>query len=164
MQRYEAALSRYIHRLTFVDPDDAADILQDSFIHAYRHLNDYDFDFKFSSWIYRIVHNQSVNFLKKHHRHPRLVIEDGQDEIVDWLTSDTDIEKETIDLHFSDYIQTLLDRLRPEYKSVLILKFFESKDYQEISDILQKPMGTVATLISRAKIEFKKLYDQQKNH
>lgn len=160
MKRYEDKLGRYISRFTYLGNDDIADIIQDSFINAYQHLNDCDCDLKFSSWLYRIVHNQTINFLKKNQQSQKIRIEDGDDEFVDWLVADTNIEKETIKKYQNDHIKILLEQLKPDYKEVLTLKFFEEKDYQEISDILQKPMGTVATLISRAKIQFKEIYEK----
>ncbi|MFA6602742.1 MAG: sigma-70 family RNA polymerase sigma factor [Candidatus Shapirobacteria bacterium] len=161
MKRYEEKLVNYIRRFTYLENDDIEDIVQDSFINAYLHLNDCDCRLKFSSWLYRIVHNQAVNFMKKHKQSMRVNIDGNDDEFVDWLRADTDIEKETIDKHFSEYIKTILEKLKPEYKEVLVLKLFEEKDYQEISDILQKPMGTVATLLSRAKIQFRKIYEKE---
>jgi len=86
----------------------------------------------------------------------------SDDNFIDWLVSDTNIEKETLVKEQNEHISSLLSQLKPDYKEVLVLKFFEDKDYQEISDILQKPMGTVATLISRAKIQFKKIYEKEK--
>lgn len=161
MTRYEAKLTRYLHHLTYLPDEDIADIIEESFISAYLHLNDCDCRLRFSSWLYRIVHNQAVNFLKKHHQAVKIDIEDGADEFFDWLVSDTDIEKETITLHVNQHLQHLLTQLKPDYQEVLVLKFFEDKNYQEISDILQKPLGTVATLLSRAKIQFKKLYEKE---
>ena len=160
IKRYENKLANYIHRFTYLVNEDIEDIVQESFIKAYQHLNDYDANLKFSSWLYRIVHNQAVNFLKKNKQSIKIDIENG-DEFRDWLVADINIEKEMIKLNFSDFIQTILQKLKPEYKEVLVLKFFEDKDYTEISDILQKPMGTVATLISRAKIQFKKNYEKE---
>ena len=164
MKRYEEKLSNYIRRFTYLDDNDIADIVQESFINAYQHLNDCDCKLKFSSWLYRIVHNQTINFLKKNKQSIKIDTEESDEEFVDWLVSDTNIEKETIKLHFNDFIQTIIQKLKPEYKEVLILKFFEDKDYAEISDILQKPMGTVATLISRAKIQFKKNYEKENKY
>jgi len=161
MKRYEEKLTGYIRRFTYLEEEDIEDIVQDSFINAYLHLNDCDCNLKFSSWLYRIVHNQAINFIKKHKQSMRVNIDENQDEFVDWLVADTDIEKETIAKHFNDYVKTVLDKLKPEYKEVLVLKLFEEKDYQEISDILQKPMGTVATLLSRAKIQFRKIYEKE---
>ena len=163
MRRYEEKLSNYVRRFTYLTDDDIADIVQESFINAYQHLNDCDCSLKFSSWLYRIVHNQAINFMKKNKQSVKIDIE-NDDEFVDWLVADTNIEKETIKLHFNDFIQTILQKLKPEYKEVLVLKFFEDKEYSEISDILQKPMGTVATLLSRAKIQFKKIYEKENKY
>jgi RNA polymerase sigma-70 factor (ECF subfamily) len=55
-----------------------------------------------------------------------------------------------------ELVEKILQRMSEKYKEVLILKFLEEKDYKEISDILQKPMGSIATLINRAKKQFKK--------
>ena len=161
MKRYEEKLINYVHRFTYLSNDDVADIVEESFIKAYQHLNDCDCNLKFSSWLYRIVHNESINFIKKHKQSLKIDINENDDEFVDWLVADTNIEKETIAKHFNEYIKTVLEKLKPVYKEVLVLKFFEDKDYQEISDILQKPMGTVATLLSRAKIQFKKIYEKE---
>jgi len=160
MKRYEEKLINYVGRFTYLPTEDIADIVQESFIKAYQHLNDCDCNLKFSSWLYRIVHNQSINFIKKHKLSLKIDINENDDEFMDWLVADTNIEKETITKYFNEDIKTILEKLKPDYKEVLILKFFEDKDYQEISDILQKPMGTVATLLSRAKIQFKKIYEK----
>ena len=53
-------------------------------------------------------------------------------------------------------VESVLGRMSVKYKEVLILKFLEHKDYKEMSDILQKPMGSIATLMNRAKKQFKK--------
>lgn len=163
MKRYEDKLTNYVRRISYLADDDIADIVQESFIKAYEHLNDCDCDLKFSSWLYRIVHNQTINFMKKHKQSIKMDVENDE-EFVDWLVADTNIEKETIRQHFNENIQSILQKLRPDYKEVLVLRFFEDKDYTEISDILRKPMGTVATLLSRAKIQFKILYEKENKY
>lgn len=163
MKRYEEKLINYVHRFTYLSDDDVADIVQESFIGAYKHLNDCDCNLKFSSWLYRIVHNQAINFMKKNKQSVKIDVE-NDDEFVDWLVADTNIERETVNLHFNEHIKTLINKLKPDYKEVIILRFFEDKDYSEISDILQKPMGTVATLLSRAKIQFKQIYEQESKY
>lgn len=163
MRRYEEKLFNYVHRFTYLAYEDIADVVQNSFIKAYQNLNDCDCNLKFSSWLYRIVHNQAINFMKKNKQSIKIDIE-NDDEFIDWLVSDTNIEKETIKLHFNESIKTIINKLKPDYKEVLVLKFFEEKDYSEISDILQKPMGTVATLLSRAKIQFKKIYEKENKY
>jgi len=163
MKRYEEKLANYVRRFTYLVNEDIADVVQESFINAYQHLNDCDCDLKFSSWMYRIVHNQAINFMKKNKQSVKIDVE-NDDEFVDWLVADTNIEKEIITKHFNNYVKTILEKLKPDYKEVLVLKFFEDKDYSEISDILQKPMGTVATLISRAKIQFKEIYEKENKY
>ena len=163
MRRYEEKLANYVKRFTYLVDEDIADIVQESFINAYQHLNDCDCKLKFSSWMYRIVHNQTINFMKKN-KNPVKIDFENDDEFVDWLIADTDIEKETIIKQQNEEIKKIIEKLKPIYKEVLILKFFEDKDYQEISDILQKPMGTVATLLSRAKIQFKQIYEKEKKY
>ena len=163
MKRYEQSLARYVGRFTYLPDDDVADVIQDSFILAYQHLNDFESDLKFSSWLYRIVHNQAINFIKKNRQSIKIDFE-KDDEFVEWLVAETNIEKETVSKHFNEYIKTVIDKLKPDYKEVLVLRFYEDKDYSEISDILQKPMGTVATLLTRAKIQFKKIYEKENKY
>lgn len=164
MKRYEEKLLSYVHRFSGLPEEDAKDIVQESFINVYQHLNDYDSRLKFSSWLYRIVHNQTINFIKKNKLSQKIDLTDQDDNFVDWLVADTNIEKEVLASHFNDCVVKILEKLKPEYKEILILKFFEDKDYSEISDILQKPTGTVATLISRAKIQFKKIYEKENQY
>lgn len=162
MKRYEKKLMTYVRNMTYLSEEDIADVVQNSFIKAFLHLNDYDCDLKFSAWIYRIVHNETVNFLKISKTRLKLAIDEDNDEIVSWLTADTDIEKDAIANHHKECIKETIDSLKSDYKEVLVLRFLEDKDYQEISDILQKPMGTVATLLSRAKSQFKEAYEKNK--
>jgi len=62
----------------------------------------------------------------------------------------------------SQKVAQVLEELDDKYQEVLILKYLEDKNYQEISDILKKPMGTIATLLSRAKQQFKKVVKDKK--
>ncbi|KKQ24461.1 MAG: RNA polymerase sigma-70 factor, ECF subfamily [Candidatus Roizmanbacteria bacterium GW2011_GWC1_37_12] len=72
IRRYEAKLLRYANYL-INDKDKAADIVQEAFIKAYINLNGFEVKKKFSSWIYRIVHNQAVNFIKKNKKEVPLI-------------------------------------------------------------------------------------------
>ena len=76
IERYEKKLLGYIRRILFVSKEDAEDILQDVFIKAYKNINSYDSKYSFSSWIYRIAHNESVSFLRK----KKKIIECNQDD------------------------------------------------------------------------------------
>ena len=155
IERYNSKLLRYIKRITNVAVEEAEDILQDSFINAYINLNDFDKDLKFSSWIYRITHNQVINNFRKNKVRPQGNSIDIEREILENIAAEFEIEK-NIDLGIlGKNVNEILSHVEEKYREALILKFLEDKDYREISDILKKPMGTVATLINRGKKQFK---------
>jgi len=157
MQRYEAKLLRYIIRLARVGEEDAKDILQEVFIKAYKNLNEYNAGFSFSSWIYRIAHNEAVSYLRKLSARPKVIKTEDNDILLNMLAKEPDFEIEIDKKYLSEEIGKILNRLDNKYREVIILKFLEERNYKEISDIIKKPAGTVATLISRAK---KRLRDE----
>ena len=160
VDRYEEKLFRYIKRITNLRKDDLPDILQDVFIKVYQNLNDYDSNLSFSSWIYRIAHNQVIDNYRKNKSRPQGNYIDVDDQVLENIVNDFDFIKD-IDLKYLKvHIQEILEKLDEKYREILILKFFEQKDYKEISDILKKPMGTVATLINRAKKQFKEEFEK----
>jgi RNA polymerase sigma-70 factor (ECF subfamily) len=71
------------------------------------------------------------------------------------LASNEDLAKALERKYTGEEVRSVLNDMDERYREVLVLKFLEEKDYKEISDILEKPMGTVATLINRAKKQFK---------
>lgn len=157
MRRYEASLLRYIKRVLIVNEADAEDILQDSFIKIYQHLNDFDIKLKFSSWAYRIVHNQAISFYRKHKNQAKVSSSDEELWQFEQVASSQDLTEDLDSKIRQDQIKQVLEQLDEKYREVLVLKYLEEKDYQEISDILQKPIGTVGTLVHRAKQQFKKV-------
>jgi len=150
MKRYEVPLMNYVRKLSGMNQSDVEDVLQEVFILAYQNLNDYDRKFKFSSWIYRIAHNQTVSMLRKKTKKYRDISWDEHD-LDQLLQSDFDLEQSLFQKIDHYNLLQNIDTLPLKYKEVLLLKFIEEKDYQEISDILRKPMGTIGTLINRAK-------------
>ena len=149
IDRYEDRLFRYAKNI-IKDENKAVDIVQDSFIKTYVNLNGFNTTKKFSSWIYRITHNESLNAIKKYHK------EISMPEDMDFKSSD-DTEEEFIQRETIEKVNKCLNNIPILYSEPLILFFIEEKSYEEISDILQIPMGTVATRISRAKIIMKKI-------
>ncbi len=155
VERYEEKLLRYIMRISRSTKEDGEDILQDVFLSAYKNLNDFDQDLKFSSWVYRITHNKVISHFRKITARPKTTTYEGDSNLLNILASDEDIARDLERKYTVGEVKDILDRLDERYREVLVLKFLEEKDYKEISDILEKPMGTVATLISRAKKQFK---------
>ncbi len=155
VQRYEAPLLRYIQRLGCRDSAAAQDLLQEIFIKAYLHLNDYDPSLQFSSWLYRIAHNEIVSSFRKEKSRPGVLTKEANLFLFENIADDTDLAVLERQMHSPEEIESAVERLEVKYRDVIVLKFFEEKSYEEISDILQIPEGTVATLINRAKKKLK---------
>ncbi len=147
--RYEAALARYVRRLLGHQLQATEDVLQEIFIKAYVNLNDYDRSRPFSPWIYRIAHNETISFLRKHNIERQTItgedalailerVADGDDPAAAWQRKRTEGE-----------VREALSKLDRRYRDVLVLRYLEEKSYDEIADILEMPPGTVATLINR---------------
>jgi len=160
VNRYQNKLFGYIRKITDVSKEDAEDILQDIFLKAYLNLNDFDTDLKFSSWIFRIAHNEVISAHRKNKARPQNSAAPLDENIAESITADFNIAKKIDDKLLAAKVSAVLDKLKKECREIIILKFLEEKSYQEISDIIKKPMGTVASLMNRAKKEFKKKYDQ----
>ena len=153
-ERYEQKLIRYILRISSFSIEEAEDILQEAFIKAWRNLNEFNNDLKFSSWIYRIVRNTTITEWKKTKSKGRDKKQDIDEELFRNIPSLLNTEKEADQKFNNKNIGKILQLMPEKYREVLILKFLEEKNYQEISDILKKPNGTIATLINRAKKSF----------
>lgn len=148
VERYEAKLQRYIMRFINCNVQDAQDIVQDVFINAYRNLNGFDTGLKFSSWLYRIAHNQAVSHVRRAVARPTVILEV---ENLEALASEINVENELHRKMDDALLREAVNRLDAKYKDVIVLRYFEDKDYEEISDILRKPSGSVSSLITRAK-------------
>ncbi|MFA5871487.1 MAG: RNA polymerase sigma factor [Parcubacteria group bacterium] len=157
VDRYEEKLMRYIMRISAVTREDAEDLLQDIFVKVYRNLNDFDQSLKFSSWVYRIAHNQVISHWRKTSARPKVLKFEADEDFLKFISTDEDLASDTERKFTGEEVREILDKLDDKYREVLVLKFLEGKDYKEISDILHKPLGTVATLINRAKKQFKKI-------
>ncbi len=157
VEKYEKRLIYYVKNMIYVNEEDAQDIVQESFIRAYRNLNSYNPKYKFSSWIYRITHNEAISFLRKNKHRKREIVNDPERNIFDTIASGLDLEKEYIESSQRDEIDFALSKLDQRYREVIILKFVEGMDYNEISEVLHIPSGTIGSLINRAKVKLREL-------
>ena len=152
VERFEDRLRRYIFRLGIKNADDQLDVLQEIFIKAYRNLNGFDTGLSFSSWIYRIAHNEAISWYRKHKVRPEgNMVADG-DEILKFLAGKDDGVEIQFDREVDRSLlnQALLE-LPDKYREAILLRYFEELDYEQISDILEVPLGSVGTLLHRGK-------------
>lgn len=162
IKRYQVRLFNYIIRISGLRTEDAEDVLQDIFLKIYLNLNDFDKNQKFSSWAYAIAHNQVISQFRKRQARPEGHAVNLEDNAAKNLMIDFDLLKD-LDLRRSkELINKVLDNLDRKYREIIILKFLTEQSYQEISDIIKKPLGTVASLMNKAKEEFRKEVIRQK--
>lgn len=161
--RYESKLGRYIQRLGVHRAEDQQDVLQDIFVKVYKSLNSFDTSLSFSSWVYRIAHNETISWYRKANVRPEGHLVESADDIFSFIASNEIGAETTFDqeINAEAVTQALMD-LDDKYRNVLILRFFEHKEYEEISDILKIPTGSVGTLIHRGKQKLKKHINQEK--
>jgi len=154
IKRYQEKLMRYAKYLVN-DHDKVSDVVQNAFIKAYTNLNGFDVKRKFSSWIYRIVHNEAINLINKYKKEKPFF--DNID-----FDSGVNIEKEYTQNEIRKMVRNCLKEMSLLYREPLSLYFLEDKSYNEISDILRIPIGTVGTRINRAKLIMKQICQRKK--
>lgn len=166
VRRYEAKLTRYIRRLGIANVEDQEDILQEIFIKVYKNLNAFDSSLTFSSWIYRIAHNEAVSFYRKKSIRPEGHQLADSTEVLAWLPEESSVSAERLfDTAVNGaVVKAALGQLEVKYRDALILRYFEHKEYEEISDILKIPIGSVGTLVHRGKQQLARLIEPNKIH
>ena len=156
VRRYENKLFRYVRRMGVSSKEDIEDILQNSFIKIYKNLYSFDKSLSFSSWAYRIAHNESVNFFRTKSRRPSTVDIEEMDDFLASLKSDDDILKNVNNSLNGELLLKSLNSFDEKYRTVLILRDLEDREYAEISDILKIPVSSVGVLLHRAKEKLRK--------
>jgi RNA polymerase sigma-70 factor (ECF subfamily) len=157
VERYEEKLRRYLRRLMPGLGDECDDVLQEVFLKVYVNARGFDSKLSFSSWVYRIAHNEAVSWLRKKKSRPESteLAEDDYELFVHNAELANDFSEARL---ARDAVSRVLADMSEKYRTVLVLRFMEGKSYEEISDVLTVPGGTVATLVHRAKKEFSSKY------
>jgi RNA polymerase sigma-70 factor (ECF subfamily) len=153
IDRYQKRLAGFIRKI-IGNHDEVDDLVEDSLVAVYENIQDFDTKKKFSSWILRIAHNKTVDFIKKK---KSLILSGEWDEIDkrNKLFEEVEVEREK-----KEKVSNALNKLELKYREVLILKYFEDKSYDEISDVLQTTVNNVGVMINRAKKKLKEVYEE----
>lgn len=150
--RYHKKLFTYVFHLVG-NRDEIDDILQNVFSKTYNSIGNFDTNRKFSSWIYRIAHNETINFLKRKSKRYTVSWEDistSKDKL-DTSTSDEQPEEKWAQQEITREVTEALKKLPAKYQQVLKLRYFQEYSYEDIGEMLGKPVNTIGTLINRAK-------------
>ncbi len=154
VRRHERPVFNLIVRMVR-DPTVAEDLAQESFIKVFGHLAAYDPKYKLASWILKIAHNTTIDYLRR--PRPAAVSLDERDEHGDARFAEPASGPTPLALlerkELADVLDMAIDTLRPEYREVVVLRFQEELSYEEIADVLDLPLGTVKSYLHRARAE-----------
>jgi RNA polymerase sigma-70 factor (ECF subfamily) len=145
------ALARHYTR----NPVEIEDVVQESFLKAFSRLDTFHHQSSFYTWIYRIATNTILDFLKRRGRSPVQAVEDpellARPEPTDGFAPAANLEREEI----VEVTHKVLAELPDIFRTVLVMREFEERPYQEIADVLGISIGTVESSLFRARARFK---------
>lgn len=144
----------FAYRLTF-DEDDAKDLVQDTYLKAFRFINSFERGTNAKAWLFRILKNSFINEFRKRSKQPAKV---DYNEVEQFYNSDdagsqitTDLRVETVQDMIGDEISGALNAIPVDFRTVIILSDLEGFTYEEMSKILDIPIGTVRSRLHRAR-------------
>jgi len=170
LRRYERPVFSLVLRMVR-DRTVAEDLAQDTFIKVLNNIDRYKPEFKFSSWLFKIANNVTIDHLRK--RQLDTISIDGSP----YAASAAEIEATSFDpaaraetaleeieaRELGSAIERAIGQLRPEYRSCILLRHVEGRSYEEIAATLDLPLGTVKTFIHRARHQLRELLEDTRD-
>ena len=132
----------------------------------YKYCKDFDTNRKFSSWIYRIAHNEAVNYIKRKNIKKFISLEEFVS-TKDRIETKTDAKSPMevwLRKELRKEMEKAMKKLPDKYREVLEMRYFAEKSYEEISKILKKPVNTVGTLVNRAKRKLEDIISEDESN
>ena len=158
VHRYKDRLYNFIYRF-LNDMDRSEDLVQDTLIKLYTHKNSYQEIAKFSTWLYTIAANLARTELRKLKRRKTFSITelsyDDREFIIS--SSDSDPSKDHLSQNLEKNIQNALSKLPDDFKTIIILRDIQELSYDDISKIVELPLGTVKSRINRGRLKLQQL-------
>ena len=146
------------------NPDDAMDLSQETFLRAWRCLDQYQFASAFSTWLYRLCSNICIDFLRRRRRQQTvpLTFEDADGEEQTYAVPDpAPLPEEQVELKLTrETLAAAMAQLLPEHRAVLQLRVVNEMSYEQIADVLDIQIGTVKSRLSRARNQLKKILER----
>jgi RNA polymerase sigma-70 factor (ECF subfamily) len=160
--RYQRPVFSIIYRM-IRDREQAEDLAQETFVRVFNNIDRYDPRYKFSSWIFKIATNLTIDWIRR--KELDTVSIDGSRNAVTaeqieatsiTIASQDENPEELLEAkQLGEEIEGAISKLRPEYKAAILLRHVEGREYQEIAEILSLPLGTVKTYIHRGRNELR---------
>ncbi|MFH0818568.1 MAG: RNA polymerase sigma factor [Patescibacteria group bacterium] len=162
VKKYEPKIINFIIKISGMGREEAEDVAQEIFLKAYINLNDFDPEKKFSTWLFSIAHNETISYWRKHSKRWQNVSLDNSG-IINTILAEVNLDKRIDSDQIAKQVNKALQEIDIKYREVLQLKYLHEYSYEEISDIIKKPLNTVGVLISRGKDKLKKILVNNKN-
>ncbi len=156
-EAFGVLVERYQRRVVGValavvkNQDDAIELAQETFVRAFENLKKFESRSSFSTWLYRIAANLAIDFWRREGRHVVLHGEDADREIQRMPSLQGDSFKVVSSSELSERLKKALEQLTPEHRAVILLREVEGLSYDEISETLQCPRGTVMSRLHYAR-------------
>lgn len=155
MNRYREPLYYMLLKMTGCTTD-AEDLTIEAFGKAFKSIDTYTPDYAFSTWLFRIATNNCIDFIRKK-RAPTVSMDnlytdiDGENVAINIPSENLDPEEIIIDRQKKEAMRDIVAKLKPHYKILIELRYFDEKTYDEIAEQLQIPIGTVKAKLFRAR-------------
>lgn len=168
---YAELMGRYRDSIYFMllkmvnNKDDADDLTIEAFGKAFKRLQQYTPNYAFSTWLFKIASNNCIDFIRKKKANTFSIDrtfenDEGSEMSVDLKSTLLDPEEKVIKKQKIKMMRDVVEKLKPRYRELVELRYFEEMSYEEISERLELPLGTVKAQLFRAR-EF--LYNILKN-
>ncbi len=159
VQKYKNVIFGLIYKYTN-DYNETQDLAQEVFIKMYKQINNFKFQSKLSTWLYRIATNICIDWDRRRNKNVKIL---HLDEVIT-IDNTIDLEDKIIFKEQQEKVRAIVGSLEDKYKLLIVMYHFHNLKYKEISDILQIPQRTVETRLYRAraliKKQFKIVYDR----
>jgi RNA polymerase sigma-70 factor (ECF subfamily) len=162
VRRYERPVFSLVYRMVR-DRELAEDLAQETFVKALNAIESYRPEFKFSSWIFKIANNAAIDHLRRRELDtlsldgsPHAETPEAMQATALQIGARQESPLDAVEAkELGGAIEAAIGRLRPEYRSCILLRHVEGRAYEEIAEILDLPLGTVKTYIHRARNELR---------
>ncbi len=166
MLKYQGQIYNLCFRM-LGNSEDAADMTQETFLKAWKHLDGFQFESSLSTWLYRLASNSCLDLLRSQKRHPTISLvsqdEDGEEQTLDPMDSEPLPEDQIIWNEEQRQISQAMASLDVEQRQILTLRVVNDLSYSQIADILSIKEGTVKSRIARARENLRKKVLQIRN-
>ena len=168
MERYKKPVYHMILKMVR-NVDDAEDLTIEAFTKAFKNLYKFKKDYTFSTWLFRIATNNSIDFIRKKKLDTMSLNTGYQDEsganvTIDVKDKNLDPQEEAIKAQKIELIQLFVTKLPAKYQRLVRLRYFKELSYEEIARELEAPLGTVKAQLHRARELLQDLIRSKKDH